>query len=435
MINFLLDLPAFIKIGISFFGILIIYRLGIPLGISIIIHSLILTFISGITIPHGMLYQAQSLAKPEYWLLILVILLILFFTESLNNSGRMQRTITSLKQWFKNHTMLLAGLPALVGLLPMPGGAMFSAPFVHSIDAKQEINPARKTAINYWFRHIWECWWPLYPGVIFAIHFSGLTAANFIALMIYITPIAILSGYLFLLRGIQDQQRKTESSSLDFTAVRATFLPIGLIIIIAIGGSALLQLFHLKRIHANLLAMFSGLIISLVIILCKSPETISKSIKTLKTKKTLFLILVIIGVQSFSSTIVMPINSTGATLVSQMRDEMFTLGIPLVLVIILVPFISGIITGVAFAYVGASFPLVFALIGTDAGFNVIAAATVLAYVSGYIGMIFSPVHICFVITCEYFKTSLFRVYPYLIGPSLIVFFVGICLSGLYYLIL
>ncbi len=435
MIDSIIHFPAVVKIGFVFLGILIVYRLGIPLGVSIIIHSLLLTFISGAGLSDGLLYQVRSLAKPEYWLLILVILLILFFTESLNNTGRMQRTITSLKQWLRNHTMLLAGLPALVGLLPMPGGAIFSAPFIHSIDDKQEINPAKKTAINYWFRHIWECWWPLYPGVIFAIHYSGLSAANFSGLMIFITPIAIGSGYLFLLRNTQKQTSNTDTLPLDLKAVSATFLPILLLILLAVGGSALLQHFHLKSIYANLAAMLTGLVISLVLILSKNPEAIKTSVKIFRKKQTFFLILVIIGVQSFSSTIVMPINNLGITLVSQMRDEFITLGIPLIPVIILIPFISGIVTGVAFAFVGASFPLVFALIGTDAGFNVIAATTVLAYVSGYIGMIFSPVHICLVITSEYFKTSLFKVYPYLIGPSLIVFIFGIILSGFYYLVL
>ncbi len=429
------QLPAIIKIGAAFPGILIVYRLGVPLGVSIIIHSLLLTFISGEGFLDGLLYQAQSLLKPEYWLLILVILLILFFTESLNNTGRMQQTITSLKQWLRNHTMLLAGLPALVGLLPMPGGAMFSAPFIQSIDNKQEINPAQKTAINYWFRHIWECWWPLYPGVIFAIHYSGLTAAHFIGLLIYITPVTVVSGYLFLLRNTHRHTHNTNTVPLDLKAVSATFLPILLLIFLAVGGSALLQHLYLKKIYANLCAMLSGLIISLTLVLSKNPETIKKSAKILRNKKTFFLILVILGVQSFSSAIVMPINESGTTLVSQMRDEFITLGIPLVPVIILIPFISGVVTGVAFAFVGASFPLVFALVGTDVGFNVLAATTVLAYVSGYLGMLFSPVHICFVITSEYFKTSLFKVYPYLIGPSLIVFIFGIILSGFYYLVL
>jgi hypothetical protein len=145
--------------------------------------------------------------------------------------------------------------------------------------------------------------------------------------------------------------------------------------------------------------------------------------------------LVIIGIQCFSTALTAPLDSAGSTLVSLMRDEMIGMGIPIILVIIGVPLISGMVTGVAFAFVGASFPLVFALLGPSPGFNVLASTTVLAYVSGYVGMILSPIHVCFVITLAYFKTSLFRVYPFLLGPLLFVFVAGVVLSGLYYLLL
>jgi hypothetical protein len=41
----------------------------------------------------------------------------------------MERTIGALKEWLKSKRIIMAGLPALVGLLPMPAGALFSAPF------------------------------------------------------------------------------------------------------------------------------------------------------------------------------------------------------------------------------------------------------------------------------------------------------------------
>lgn len=157
--------------------------------------------------------------------------------------------------------------------------------------------------------------------------------------------------------------------------------------------------------------------------------------KSVITKKTFLLILVIIGVQSFSTTLVTPIDSAESTLVSCMHDEMISMGIPIVLVIICVPLFSGLVTGVAFAFVGASFPLVFALLGPSPDFHILASTTVLAYTSGYVGMILSPIHVCFIITSEYFKTRLFKVYPFLLGPLVFVFIAGMILSGLYYVTL
>ena len=433
MIEWLINLPALVKTGAAFAGILLVYRFGVSLGISIIIHSLILTLISGAG-AEGLLLQVKCLGNPENWLLIIVILLILSFTESLKNTGRMDRTLSALKQWLNNHNLLLGCLPALIGILPMPGGAMFSAPFINSLDKDQKIEPALKTAINYWFRHIWEFCWPLYPAVIFAIHYSRLSSGTFIILLLPLSFAAVIGGYIFMLRRVQKLNTSSPKTTFDKNAIGDTFLPIIIIVATAICGSALLQGLHFKRIHANLSAMLLGLVLSILILLIKDPKKVYHSIKTIKSKKTFLLILVIIGIQSFSATLTASIDNAGSTLVSSMRDEMISMGIPIILVIIFVPLISGIVTGVGFAFVGASFPIVFALLGPSPGFNVLASATTLAYASGYIGMILSPLHVCFVITAEYFKTSIFKVYPFLIGPIAFVFLVAVILSGLYYLL-
>jgi hypothetical protein len=47
-------------------------------------------------------------------------------------------------------------------------------------------------------------------------------------------------------------------------------------------------------------------------------------------------------------------------------------------------------------------------------------------------MMLSPIHVCFVVTCEYFKTPLFENYRYIMGPIVIILTVSLILSGLYY---
>ena len=96
-----------------------------------------------------------------------------------------------MKSWLKNRRLLYVGLPALVGLLPMPGGALFSAPLVDSVDSEKGIGGTLKAAVNYWFRHIWEYWWPLYPGVILAIRYSGLPFELFLIIQAPFTLAAL----------------------------------------------------------------------------------------------------------------------------------------------------------------------------------------------------------------------------------------------------
>jgi len=115
-----------------------------------------------------------------------------------------------------------------------------------------------------------------------------------------------------------------------------------------------------------------------------------------------------------------------------MRDEFLRLGIPILLVIALIPFISGAVTGVAFGFVGASFPIVFAMIGPNPSTNVLMATTTFAFGFGYVGMILSPVHICFVVTNEYFKTKIFSAYKYILMPLLVVLLSGCAMSAFYY---
>ncbi|MDI3476141.1 MAG: uncharacterized protein PWQ79_2244 [Thermococcaceae archaeon] len=49
----------------------------------------------------------------------------------------------------------------------------------------------------------------------------------------------------------------------------------------------------------------------------------------------------------------------------------------------------------------------------------------LAYLSGYMGMLFSPVHLCLVFSAEYYGASLGRVYRELLLPSVLLFLAGL----------
>jgi hypothetical protein len=107
-------------------------------------------------------------------------------------------------------------------------------------------------------------------------------------------------------------------------------------------------------------------------------------------------------------------------------------GIPVVAVIVLVPMIAGFVTGVAVGFAGVSFPLVFGLLGESPSMAVLAGTTMLAYSSGYVGMMLSPIHVCFVVTNEYFKVDkIGRAYRYIIKASMAVLAGALLLAVLY----
>jgi uncharacterized protein len=432
MIEFLLNAPAYVKVGVSFAGILLTNRLGASLGVAILLFSIVLSLWSGTGIP-GLVFQVKSFGMPENFLLPVVILLLLFFTESLNKAGRMERTVVALKSWLNNKKMLLAGLPALVGLLPMPGGAIFSAPLVASIDGSGELEAEQKVAINYWFRHIWEYWWPLYPGVILAIRYSELPIATFLLIQIPFTFAAVFAGYFFMLKKVKRENfRNSENRKLEPAAFLSALGPIAILVFISVLGSAVLPKTGLTSTLSSLLSMLIGLIIAIAAVFCGNTSAWIPSLGMFKKTNTWQMIILIIGILAFSATIKAPLDMAGTTIVTLMRDEFIHAGIPLIAVIMLIPFISGLGTGIAIGFVSASFPVVFALLGQNPTLAVTAATTALAFTFGFMGMMLSPIHVCFVVTCGYFKTRLFENYRYIIGPIMIVMIASLILSGLYY---
>ena len=434
MIEFLLHIPAYIKVGLALAGILLANRFGLSLGFAILLFSVVLSIWSG-TGMSGIWFQVASFEDSENYLLPVVILLLLFFTAALDQTGRMERTVSALKNWIKSKKILLAGLPALVGLLPMPAGALFSAPMVASVDSQEDLDPQHKAAINYWFRHIWEYWWPLYPGVLLAITYSGLPAALFYLIQIPFTLVAAIAGYFFILRKIKIKtSNETNMGNLDRGALFSALGPIGLLVILSVIGSVILISMGVTGSLSSLIAMLVGLILAIVTTFVGHTAAWTPSLAFFKKSNTWLMIILVIGIQAFSSVLKSPLDVGGTTLVTLMRDEFIHVGIPILAVIVLLPFISGMVTGTAFGFVGASFPIVFALVGQNPTLGVSTSTTACAYAFGYIGMMISPIHACFVVTCEYFKSPIVGTYRYIAGPCAFILLTSLMLSGLYYLL-
>jgi hypothetical protein len=61
--DWLLYIPAYVKVGSSFFGILLLYRLRAPLGAAILFFSILLTLWAG-TGRKGLLFQIEIICFP-----------------------------------------------------------------------------------------------------------------------------------------------------------------------------------------------------------------------------------------------------------------------------------------------------------------------------------------------------------------------------------
>jgi integral membrane protein (TIGR00529 family) len=145
--------------------------------------------------PAGVTYSVvSSLSSLETLQLVAIICLILVVSQLMKVSGQLDRIVKKFVAMVQDASTVSVVMPALIGLLPMPGGALFSAPMVETAVAGCSLTQDRKTAVNYWFRHIWEFWWPLYPGVVLAVGLLQVELWRFILIQAPLTLISIAAG-------------------------------------------------------------------------------------------------------------------------------------------------------------------------------------------------------------------------------------------------
>jgi hypothetical protein len=135
------------------------------------------------------------------------------------------------------------------------------------------------------------------------------------------------------------------------------------------------------------------------------------------------LLLLIVAVMAYKKVLL----DCGA--INQMNVEMRAQEIPLIAIVITLPFIAGLVMGLAVGFVGASFPVVLGVITGNPDFT---SYIILAYVSGYTGMMISPIHMCFILTKNHFTGSkIGPIYKKLIILCAVVFLFGLIYSTVF----
>ncbi|MBI5097810.1 MAG: DUF401 family protein [Nitrospirae bacterium] len=270
--------------------------------------------------------------------LVVALTLIRIFENVMRKNGIMQQMMDSFRGMVMNRRILMASMPALIGLLPSMGGALFSAPMVEEASKGINISPEKKAFVNYIFRHPWEFILPLYPGVILASAITSYSLRDLILTNIPYALCLLIGGTVWGLSGIGMQK---EGFSWD-------------------------------------------------------------------------IVLIILGVMTFKAVL----NYSGA--VTNISNFFTTEGIPVLPLLFFLPFIYGLLTGLTVAFVGSTFPIILGLENA----NHIGAIS-FAFASGYAGVLLSPVHLCLVLTREYFKAAMSGIYKKIIKVCILIILVAV----------
>ncbi len=196
-----MEIPAIIKVLAALFLIFFLNR-RLPIFACLTVGSLVLGVLGGWDLPLTLQVVTMAVIAPISIWLSFAVILILVLSHLLAESRQTERILAEFELFSPGPRFTLVAMPAIIGLLPMPGGAIFSAPLVKQTIGSYPASAELKSAINYWFRHIWEFWWPLYPGIILAITLFGQEPWKMILLQAPLTLGALAGGLIFILPEI-----------------------------------------------------------------------------------------------------------------------------------------------------------------------------------------------------------------------------------------
>lgn len=296
---------------------------------------------------------------------------------------------------FRYRKLVIVSMPMIIGVLPSLGGAYFSAPMVDESTKKLEMPQDEKGFINFWFRHPWEYILPLYPGLLLASALSGVELRTLILVNLPYAAIMLVAGFLLSMRGVK--------GSIDFAGLSRrdilSFLPIGIIILLVMALKV--------ELYLALLALITGLLIFY-------RYGVSRIIAALKYGFAIEVIALVIGVMIFKELM----DTTGA--VKNLGDFFLARGIPVMPLLFLLPFVSGFLTGITVASVSSTFPLLIQIMHGSP-----LSAVSFAFASAYLGVLLSPVHVCFILTREYFHADIGKMYRRMIPACAAILIVAV----------
>ncbi|MCD6163890.1 MAG: DUF401 family protein [Candidatus Odinarchaeota archaeon] len=340
--------------------------------------------------------------------LFLAFILAFYFAALLRNVGVMDKIVKGMSSINKKFTAIF--LPSIVGLIPMPGGALVSAVMLKDLYLNDlEIGGEKATFINFWFRHIWVTVWPLYQSLIVASILLNVKVWQVISCTYPISLATIVGGLLVVLPLLKNTgENLDEKSNRDFKAIAEGFWPFLVVIVLVLG--------------LRLDIVYSLVIVVVLTSLVYRPNKskIKSSLKFAFNPKILLIIAMVMIYKEY-------VMNSGVNL--KLYSLAISLGLPIYLVLFLIPFIIGLATSGEFVFVAMSFPVLINILAP--GGSIDPFSIFIAYLGGVLSVLITPIHLCLALTLKYFNAKTSITYRYILLSMIFSLILGLPLGLLF----
>jgi len=398
-----------IGVIVAFILIIFLIRKKINFGLSLIIGSLVVGVFSLQEIPlvdipkafiEAIIYSFEKPGvKTDTIELAVLLTLIYILARSMQETGAIKKLIDSLRSiFYKGGT--LGVIPAVYGLMPVPGGALFSAPLIDKEGEGYHLSQNQKNFLNVWFRHIW---FPIFPissamVTICSDKFSNIDVYKLVIADFPVFILFIIIGLMYIKVFIKKNQVVEKPPERDYTGLiylLPPVTPVFIYLVFFLLGFQDLKVYQIK-------IFIAGTIISIFLLYYLLDISWGEYAKILKNSLSFNLAIVIFGIMIFREMI--EVSKADIILV----DLIVKLPVSSVVVLILIPFILGLLTGYNLGAIALSYPLVEPFF-QNTGLNIVGFTSII-FMSSLLGYLISPIHLCNVVSSDYLKTDVTRMY-------------------------
>lgn len=392
------DLPLLdplLALAVSFIVLAAMLYRRISIGVTLVSCAIVMSVLT-IDLPDVVWVFAETTRDSTTISLVTVTFGIGLLGLLYKETGTLNSLSRSVGELLKNPKLVVSTLPAILGLLPVPGGALMSAPLVESAAEKLGLDNARKTYVNVWFRHII---FPIYPMGQVLILTATLTNTQISSILISQIPVVAvmtLVGYLAVLRKATVSDSATRRTKLgeNLKKFLISFSPILAMILTVV----------LLRVDVSV-AAFIG--IFLLILIAKPTKQMLA--RTISNTAIYNVALAAYGAMLLRSVV------TASGISEALGQTIAATNVGEVVLLSAIPVVLGFLVGLPSGSVAISAPII-------AGVIVFTQRSAsLLYISAYLGYLAAPTHLCLALTTDYFKSSLSKVYRLLV-PSVMVSF-------------
>ena len=365
----------------------------VDFSVALLVASVVIGLTSGKPLSIFIDVAYRTFTDPTTFVLCAAVILITILGYSLKETGLMTDLIDGLKELLPSR-VLLSLIPALFGLLSIPGGALMSAPFNEPEADRLGLKPEHKTYVNVWFRHLWYWASPISNIPILASSLAGFTLMNFLSVQLPLFAATIAIGFIVsssFIKGRGNNER-TPKSIYDTSKGLA---PIVAAISLGIAG----------------LPIYGSLAVGIVLVFLLKHVPVTNAIRMMREGVRWDVAASVVAMLYFRYMVV------GAGSVNSLFQSIADAGVPLLILFMVVPLFIGALSGTPTMGIGIVFPLLVPLSGVS---SIHLVSIIYAgIIAGYLA---SPMHLCLILTNGYYKSELGKVYNYLV-PSVAALYV------------